>query len=127
MSFVKTMKEYLDVAVKGIQNGDKIIGAMIVASQVKNGKVSPEILAEILKRKDICAGCEFNSENAKKNGYTSGLEFVHCILCKCKIQTDDSKEYCLDCNCGITEWNKRNELDQRPLKWEAFKEEEKNQ
>jgi len=75
-----------------------------------------------LRRKDICAGCPFNSRNAKANGsYTSSLPYEHCILCYCRIGYDDSKEYCLSCKCGAHAWNKMHP-DLKPLevKWTSF-------
>ena len=115
----------------GIKNSDKIIEALAVSSMVKNGEASDEALAEILKRKDICAGCKYNSRNAKQQtDYVSGLPYEHCILCKCRIGYDDSKEYCLSCNCGVLEWNKRMPDHQLEIKWTAIrepKEENKNQ
>lgn len=107
---------------EGIKNGDKIIEALAVSAQVKNETISDEALAEILRRKDICAGCKFNSENAARDeGYSSAIPYRHCTLCTCRIGYDDSKEYCLKCNCGMEAWNDRNP-DKPPmiLKWEAF-------
>lgn len=137
MSVKKTIKEYLEVVRNGIVNGDKIIEALRVSAQLKEIKdrqeegistddihISDEAIAEIMRRKDLCAGCEFNSENRKKiTNYSSSLGFTHCTLCKCRIGYEDSKEYCLSCECGMAAWNKRNpELPQMKLKWEAFKE-----
>jgi hypothetical protein len=118
-------KDYLGLVLNGIKNGDKIIEAMVVSSQIKNGTAMAEEIAEIMKRKEICANCPFNSKNAAAHGLQKfDLPFDHCIHCKCRIGGDDTKEYCLTCNCGITEWNKRNPDKQLPLKWKAFKNEE---
>jgi hypothetical protein len=122
MSFVKTIGEYLTVIKNGIQNGDKIIEALAVAATVKNGKISEGAMAEILKRKDICEGCPFNSKNAKKSGtYASNLPYEHCILCTCRLGGDDTKEYCLSCQCGISVWNeKHGPTQQMELKWGPY-------
>jgi hypothetical protein len=119
---LKTIKEYTDVVVKGIQNGDKIIEAMMNSAKVKNGKISTEALAEILRRKDICAACPFNSLNATKDGsYVSSLNFQHCVLCKCTIGGEDTKEYCLSCNCGAEAFNKMNpHLPKIEVRWKAI-------
>lgn len=122
------VKDYLSIVTNGIRNGDKIIEALTVSSQVKNGTVEPEALAEILRRKDICASCPFNSVNAEKNdGYESSIPYQHCTLCICRIGGTDTKEYCLSCNCGIKVLNDRNkDLPPIPLKWEAFETSNKN-
>jgi len=122
---MSVIKDYLKIVQAGIRNGDKIIEGLVVASQVKNNNIEPEALAEILKRKDICASCPFNSVNAARdNGYESNVPYQHCTLCICRIGGEDTKEYCLSCNCGITELNKRNKengIAPLPLKWQAFK------
>lgn len=132
MNILKNVGEYVRMVKDGIKNGDKIIEAMKISAVLKDGnkdhKITDEAIAEILRRKDICAVCPFNSRNAKEQrGYTSALPFEHCTLCKCRIGYDDSKEYCLSCNCGMEAWNERNP-DKTPLelKWVAFKQPEKD-
>lgn len=121
MNLVKTIGEYLQVVKLGIQNGDKIIEALAISAQVKNKEITDDALAEILKRKDICLGCPFNSKNAKEaKTYNSSLPYEHCILCQCRIGYDDSKEYCLSCTCGVTIWNEKHPNQQMEVKWQAF-------
>jgi hypothetical protein len=121
MGLIKAIGEYLDAVRKGINNGDKIIEALMISAQVKNGEINEDALAEILRRKDICKGCPHNSVNAKKeNIYNSSLAYEHCILCKCRIGGEDTKEYCLSCTCGIAEWNKQHPNQQMNVKWEPF-------
>lgn len=126
---MSALKDYLSIVKAGIKNGDKIIEALTVSAQVKNGEITDEALAEILRRKDICASCPFNSANAAKlTGYSSHIPYQHCILCICRIGGEDTKEYCLSCNCGISELNKRNpHLPETPLKWQAFETTNNNQ
>jgi hypothetical protein len=129
MSLRKTFGEYLEMVKNGFKNKDKIIEAMQVSAMIKNGlvigdglEVTNEAIAEILKRIDICAECPFNSRHAKKGSYTSTLPFEHCTLCKCRIGYDDSKEYCLSCNCGAEAWNEMNpDMEPMEVKWTAFK------
>lgn len=124
MSLLRTLKEYTEVIMNGIANGDKIIEALIVSAKAKNEKINAEALAEILRRKEICAECPFNSKHAIASGtYTSSLDFQHCILCKCKIGGEDTKEYCLSCNCGAEVFNTMNpHLPAIQVKWKAFDE-----
>ena len=131
MSAIKTIGEYLTAVRRGISNGDKIIESLVVSAQVKNGEITEGALAEILKRKDICASCPNNSTNAKKaNTYSSSLPYEHCILCSCRIGGDDTKEYCLSCECGIAVWNKNHPPAQKmEVKWGPYditKEQEHN-
>lgn len=118
---------YLTMVKNGIKNGDKIIEAFKISSMVKNGTATDEQIAEIMMRKEICKTCPFNSANAKAHGFkTLGLPYQHCIQCSCRIGGDDTKEYCLSCNCGLTEWNKKNPDAQIPLKWKAVIDDEGN-
>jgi hypothetical protein len=127
MSVGKTISEYLTFVKNGIKNGDKIIEAIRVSAQMKDGNpiITEEAIAEIMKRKAICASCPFNSLNAKKErNYEDPAplkDVTHCTLCQCRIGTDNGKEYCLSCQCGMSEWNRRNpELQPMELKWTAF-------
>jgi predicted nucleic acid-binding Zn ribbon protein len=118
------IKDWLTVVKAGVKNGDKIVEAIWVSTQIKNeGQVSVEAVAEIMKRKEICASCPYNSKNAPEHGLTAlDVPFQHCIFCACRIGGDDTKEYCLSCNCGIKEYNKRNPETPMELKWSAFEE-----
>lgn len=139
MSLIKGIGEYVNMVKNGVKNGDKIIEGIRTAALVKEQTkrndlgetgdviISDEAIAEIMKRKDLCASCEFNSRNAKaQRNYSSSLPFEHCTLCKCRIGYEDGKEYCLSCNCGILAWNERNPtLPPMELKWTAFEENKK--
>lgn len=128
MGLIKSIGEYLEAIKLGFQNGDKIIESMQISAQVKNAEegkessVTPEALAEIMRRKDICAACPFNSRHAKEaKTYTSSLPYEHCILCRCRIGYDDSKEYCLSCNCGAQAWNEVKPPEQHlEVRWTSF-------
>ncbi len=134
MSILSTANDYLRMVKNGIKNGDKILEAMRISAQLKNtkvdesgkvvfqGDITEEALAEILKRKEICAVCPFNSRHVKAaGGHTAELPFEHCTLCECRIGYDNSKEYCLTCKCGVDAWNKRNpDKPPMPLKWDSF-------
>lgn len=142
MSIVKTLKEYVELVKNGVRNGDKIIEAIRISAKIKEkkrridegkiediGEISDEAVAEIMRRKEICASCPFNSKiAAERRNYNSSIPFEHCTLCQCRIGTDDSKEYCLSCDCGMKVWNERNpHLQPMELKWTAFKETSKTE
>jgi hypothetical protein len=124
MSLIKTIKEYVELVRKGIANKDDIIDALVTGAAVKNGEVNEEDLAEILRRKDICASCPFNSAIGIANGtYRSNLPFQHCQLCQCRIGGEDTKEYCLSCNCGAEAYNKMYpHLPALEVRWRATRE-----
>lgn len=141
MSIIKSIGEYLTVVKRAVQNGDKIIEAIRTSAAVKRKKelielglpvdefeISDEAVAEIMRRKEICAVCPFNSANAKiLRNYSSDIPYQHCVLCSCKIGGNSSKEYCLSCKCGADAWNKRNpDLPKIDLKWDSFVETKKN-
>jgi len=121
MNVIKTISEYVDIVRKGIENRDQIVEALVVSAQVKNGEIDEGALAEILRRKDICASCVNNSTNAKATGtYVSAIPYEHCTLCKCRIGATDSKEYCLSCECGIAEWNRTHPHQKMEVKWTPY-------
>ena len=72
----------------------------------------------IMKRRDTCNTCEFNSKNAKLIGYETEREDYHCSMCGCPIA---SRTASLLSNCGIEVWNAENPDHIMPLKWEAEK------
>lgn len=53
------------------------------------------------QRLSICRGCEFNSENAKKNGYVTMRPDEFCVSCGCPLIT---KTKCLSCECPLKKW-----------------------
>lgn len=116
------VKDWLKVVKNGLKNSDKIIEALWVSTQIKNdGEVSEEAVAEIMRRKEICAGCPFNSANCENHGLKKlDVPFQHCIHCACRIGGNDTKEYCLSCNCGITEWNRLHPDKPMEVRWKAF-------
>lgn len=128
MNLKNSLEEYLKVVKLGIQNGDKIIEGIITAAKVKNGEVSEEGVAEILRRKEICKNCNFNSTIASDTRhYKSSLPYEHCTLCLCRIGGDNTKEYCLSCKCGKDVWNNSNPTKpQMILEWDSFEPTTKN-
>lgn len=121
MSVKDYLKDHLAAVKNGIVNGDKVIEAMMIRTQVKNGTLEPEAVAEIRHRIEICKSCPMNSVNRPEHKSTLGYQ--HCLLCLCPVGQDDehSKEYSLSSNCGAKGWNERNpKLPPHEVKWTAF-------
>ena len=125
MSIVKNIGDYLHAVKAAVQNKDKIIEALRISAAIKNKvelkhdiEITDEVVAEIMRRKDICRECPFNSDNARKLGiYDSPLPYTNCIHCSCRIGYDNSKEYCASCSCGLSVFNANNPDKAVPLKW----------
>lgn len=122
------MSEYIKLAKKGIMNIDKIFNG--IGNKILDGfNILPNSHKELFeRRKNICEKCPFNSEKAKTSQewsllfwstlsdedkekikiedmhYSSTRVDLHCSLCACNI---DLKTKCLDCKCGIEDFNKQ--------------------
>lgn len=121
------LKESLQLYLKGIKNLDKVIEGYRNEIKLKNNELTEDEVDTIIHRRLVCAGCPFNSVNAKQlpeykeltgNTYVSGQKELHCSLCSCPI---GRKTACLSCQCGISEWNRNNPDKQLPLMWEEQK------
>lgn len=113
--------EFLKLIPVGITNIDLIVEGVINDVKLTHGTLPEEEQTEIMRRRLICAGCPFMSENAKVNpavNYKSDRKDEHCTHCGCPIKT---KTASLKANCGIENHNARNPDTQIPLKWEAYK------
>lgn len=65
------------------------------------GMLDEKIKEVAEKRMDICLGCVFNSDNAKReNIYESAIEDVHCSICTCPIK---KKVLSMDAECPLHE------------------------
>ena len=103
-----------------MKNIDKIGEGVINDTLMKNGKLPTDEFQEILRRRDICNGCPFFSENAKVNpaiNYKTDRKDKHCTQCGCPI---DIRTASLSANCGIENFNHNNPDKQIPLKWVAY-------
>lgn len=133
MNLIKTLKEYLEIVKSGLQHKDQIIEALQLQIAIRNkdyDNITPGALAEVMRRREICNGCEFLSTNALKAGwYETSMQKSHCTHCNCPVGgsiEEYGKEYALSANCGIEVYNNRNPQNKMKLKWEAFKPEEFN-
>lgn len=120
--------EYIKLLPRAIPNADKILKAIITDVQYRNGKLSEDKKAELVRRRVICTGCPFMSLNAKTSeeyfnlvgiNYKTLRKEEHCSFCGCGI---NKRTASFDSNCGIETWNEENPDKQIPLKWTKFEE-----
>ena len=72
----------------------------------RNDLIPPKDLKDMIEevakeRLEICAGCPFQSDNAKKNGHTSIRFDLHCISCGCPLK---KKTKSLSSECPQGKW-----------------------
>lgn len=115
--------EYAKAALKGIKNPDLIVEGWINEIKIESGDTDENSLAEILRRRDICSSCPFNSINAQsskeyleifKENYISKRNELHCSLCLCPIKT---KTASLHSDCGMTTCKETKNMEP---KWKSF-------
>lgn len=112
--------EYLKLLPKIRENSQKIIQGIITNVKITLHTLKEEEQDEVVRRRVICAGCPFQSNNAKTDpsqNYKTERFDVHCTMCQCNIEL---KTACLDCNCGIEAWNNEYPNNKMPLKWEKY-------
>ncbi len=124
--------EYLKLLPKGITNPLQIAegwknSALAHLKSLGINTLSDEEYEEIVRRRVICDGCPYNSINARTskeykeltgtNLKTSRTD-VFCSLCECPLV---SKTSCFTCECGVSEWNLKNQNRKIPLKWGVWK------
>jgi len=117
------LNEYLTMVKKGLPKLDNIIEGWVNDIKLQKGELPEEEVIEILKRREICHTCPFNSENAKtsedyfttfKENYKTEREELHCSVCSCGIK---KKTASLDEECGIAS---SKETKNFILKWNKY-------
>jgi len=92
---------------------------------MKYGTLPEEEREEIVRRRVICNGCPFNSENSPtseeyfeltKTHYKTRRKDKHCSFCGCELNLRTSA---LSKGCGIETWNENNPENKIELKWKA--------
>lgn len=123
---MSSLKENLQLYWKGVKHFDKVYEGYMNEVKMKSGDLPAEEVEVITDRRLVCAGCPFNSTNAKQlpeykeltgEVYISGQTELHCSLCSCPIHRKSS---CLSCTCGIDEWNKNNSDKKLEPKWGPY-------
>src|SRR5690349_18161277 len=117
------LKEYLALMPKGLKNPIKILEGISNEISLQYGSLSDSAKDEILRRRAICEGCPFMSENAKTSQeyfdmvgehYKTKREDKHCSSCGCPLST---KTASLSSDCGLTNLNSKFPSKAVPLKW----------
>lgn len=120
------LTEWLNLIPSGIANLPKVIDAISTQVALEHGTLPEDQQQEIARRRLICAGCPYMSENAKtseeylkvaKKPYETKRDDEHCAFCGCGIALRTSG---LSSDCGIETYNKKNKKAPLPLKWESY-------
>lgn len=117
------LSEYMSLLPRGLKNPGKVIEGIANEIKLQHGKLSENEQNEILRRRAICEGCPFMSENAptseeyfKMTGthYETKRTDKHCSSCGCPLQT---KTASFSTDCGLTVLNEKFPNKAIPLKW----------
>ncbi len=118
-------KEYLALLPKALPNSLQIIEAIANEVRMKYDTLPESDREEIIRRRVICNGCPFNSENSPtseeyhtltKTHYKTRRKDKHCSFCGCELNLRTSS---LKSNCGAEAWNRNNPENEITLKWTA--------
>lgn len=110
--------ELLKLIPKGLKNPELVIEGFLNNIKLENGTLPDDQVEEIAKRRLLCAGCPFMSENAKEMGFQTKRTDPFCTLCSCPIK---SKTASLDSTCGAESYNKSHpDKPAIEVKWFAY-------
>jgi hypothetical protein len=110
--------EYLRLLPKGLANIDKVAEGWINDVKLEKGKLSDGQAEEIVRRRIICNGCPFMSENMKGTpGFNTRRNEPFCTVCGCPIK---AKTASLSSNCGIEDWDEQKNPLVPDIKWTAY-------
>jgi hypothetical protein len=100
-----------------LKNPEKIIEGWYNDARFEKGDLEDHLMAEIIRRRAICAECSFNSKFFPPTERND----EHCTCCGCPIV---KKTASFESSCGLEDHNKNNPDDQKELKWTWY---DKNQ
>lgn len=118
--------EYIKLLPEGLKNAPSVVEGIVNNVKLEFGTLDEDKKEEIVRRRVICKGCPFMSENAKSSkeykellgsSYTSDRTDEHCTFCGCPLETRTAS---LTKPCGISSWNKNHKDNTLTLKWEAY-------
>jgi hypothetical protein len=118
--------EYLRLLPEGLKNIPSIIEGVLNDVNLEYGSLDEDKREEIVRRRIICKGCPFMSENAKTSpeykeltgsNYHTDRDDEHCTFCGCPI---DTRTAALSKPCGINSWNRNHKDKPLTLKWEPY-------
>lgn len=117
------LSEYLSLLPRGLKNPEKVLEGITNEIKLHYNTLPEDQKNEILRRRAICEGCPFMSENAIKSEeyfkmtghhYETKRTDKHCSSCGCPLQT---KTASLATDCGLTVLNEKFPDKAVPLKW----------
>lgn len=120
------LSEYLKLIPKGLSNIENVIEGISNSKKFKKNQLSNAQLKEIIRRREICGNCPFNSKNAptspeyKKlfgDSYKTDREDLHCSICACVIEY---KTASFNDDCGLIHYNHDFPENPQELKWRKF-------
>lgn len=118
--------ELIKLLPKGLENPKQVIEGFMNNIKLEHGSLPEDQAEEILRRRLICAGCQFMSENAKLlSDFKTSRTDPFCVLCSCPIS---SKTASLDSSCGAKHWNEKHpNHTSLEVKWETYGKEDKQE
>lgn len=125
------LKEYLALLPEGLKNPKKVLEGIYNDVLLKNRALPKEEQNEIIRRRVICESCPFMSRNTEFTDdyeklvgckYKTDRKEKHCSSCGCPL---DTKTASLSSDCGLTVLNAKFPNKAVPLKWQAYKLNEK--
>ncbi len=113
------LTEYISLIPKGLANIDEVAAGWLNVVKEELGQLSEDEQYVIATRRSICAGCPFESTNAKELAhYETKRTESHCTLCSCPLK---AKTASLSSVCGAQYYNETHpDKPQLEVRWKAY-------